>query len=34
MGERRGTLRILVENPEGKDYTDGPGLDGRIIVRW
>jgi hypothetical protein len=34
MGERRGAYRVLVGKPEGKNHLVGPGLDGRIIVKW
>ena len=25
---------FLVRKPEGKNHLGGPGLDGRIILRW
>jgi len=34
MGERRVVYRVLVGKPEGKDHLEGPGVDGRIILRW
>jgi len=34
MGERRGAFRALVENPEGRDKLEDPGVDGRIILKW
>ena len=34
MGERRGIYRVLMGKPEGKNYLVGPGLDGRILLRW
>jgi len=33
-GERRGVYRVVVEKPEGKRPLGGPGIDGRIILRW
>jgi len=30
LWERRGVHRVLVGKPEGK----GPGVEGRIILRW
>ena len=33
-GERRGVHMFLVRKPEGKNHLGGPGLDGRIILRW
>jgi hypothetical protein len=26
--------RVLVEKPEGGDYLEDPGVDGRIILKW
>ena len=34
MGERRGAFRVLVENPDGRDKLEDPGVDGRIILKW
>jgi len=34
MGERTGVYRVLVGKPEGKSLLEGPGVDGRIILRW
>ena len=34
MGKGRGVYRVLAGKPEGKDHLGGPGVDGRIIVRW
>jgi len=34
MGERRGVYRVLVRKPEGKNHLGGPGVNGRIILRW
>jgi hypothetical protein len=33
MGERRGVHRVLVGKPEGKNHLEGPGVDGRIILK-
>jgi len=34
IGQRRGTYRVLVRKPEGKDHLEDPGVDGRIILKW
>jgi hypothetical protein len=34
MGERRGTYRVLVGKPEGRNHLKDPGVDGRIILKW
>ena len=34
MGERSVVYRVLVGKPEVRDHLGGPGLDGRIILRW
>ena len=34
MGERGGTYRVLVGKPRERDHLGGPGLNGRIILRW
>jgi len=34
MGERRGSYRVLVEEPEGKNLLKDLSLDGRIILKW
>jgi hypothetical protein len=34
MGENRSVCRVLVRKPEGKNYLEDPGVDGRIILRW
>ena len=34
MGKRRGVYRVLVGKPEERDHLGGPGVDGRIILRW
>ena len=33
MGKRRGTYRVLVGKPEGKNLED-PGIDAKILLRW
>jgi hypothetical protein len=33
MGERRGTCRVLVGKPEGKNHLEDLGIDGRIILK-
>ena len=33
MGERRGTYRVLVGNPEEGRPLEGPGVDGKIILK-
>jgi len=32
--KRRGVYRVLVGEPEVKKHLEGPGVDGRIILRW
>jgi hypothetical protein len=34
MGEIMNAYKILVENTEGKNHSKGPGVDGRIILKW
>jgi hypothetical protein len=34
VGEGRGVYRVLVENVKERDNWGGPGIDGRIILRW
>jgi len=34
MGEKRGVYRVLVGKPEGKRLYRGPGVHGKIILRW
>jgi len=34
MGERRGRYRGMVEEYEGKNHLEYPGVDGKIILRW
>jgi hypothetical protein len=34
MGDRRGTYRILVGTPEGRNHLGEPDVDGRIISKW
>ena len=31
--ERRGVYRVLVENPEGENHLEDPGIVGKIILR-
>jgi hypothetical protein len=33
-GEGRGVYMVLVRKAEGKNHFVGPGLVGRIILRW
>jgi len=33
-GEKRGIYRVLVGKSEERDHLGGPGLDGRLILRW
>ena len=34
VGERRGRYRGTVEEYEGKNHLEYPGVDGKIILRW
>jgi hypothetical protein len=34
MGEGRGAYRILVGRTEGRNHSEDPGVDGRIILKW
>jgi hypothetical protein len=34
MVERRCAYRALVGKPEGRRPLKGPGVDGRIILKW
>jgi hypothetical protein len=34
MGEGRGTYRILLGRPEGRNHLEDPGVDWRIILKW
>ena len=34
MGKRISVYKVLVENPEGKNHLEDPGVGGRIILRW
>jgi hypothetical protein len=33
-GERKDAYKVLVGKPEGKDNSQEPGVDGRIILKW
>ena len=33
MGEGRGSYRGLTGKPEGRNYLEDPGIDGRIILK-
>jgi hypothetical protein len=33
MGERRGTCRVLMGKPEGKDQCKDLGVDGSILLK-
>ena len=33
-GERRGVYRVLVGNLRERNHLGGPGVDGRITLRW
>jgi len=33
-GGRRGAYNVLVWKPEGRDHWEGPGVDGKIILKW
>jgi hypothetical protein len=34
MGEMRYAYKILIGNPEGMNYLEDLGLDGRITLEW
>ena len=34
MGEKSGVHRVLVGKRGGKNHSDDPGVDGKIILRW
>jgi hypothetical protein len=34
VGEKQGVYRVFVGKPEGKTPLRGPGVGGRIILRW
>jgi len=34
MGEKRGTYRVLVGEPQGKRPLGDPDVDGTIILKW
>jgi len=33
MGDRKGSYRVLVGKPEGKNHLEDLGIDGRIILK-
>jgi len=33
-GERISAYMVLVEKMRDRDYLEGPGVDGRIILKW
>ena len=34
MGKMRGTHRVSVGKPAGKEHLEDPGIYGRIILKW
>jgi hypothetical protein len=34
LRERRGVYRVLVGKPEGKNHSEDPVVNGKIILRW
>jgi hypothetical protein len=34
MEDRRGSFRILVGKPEGRNHLEDSGVDTRIILKW
>jgi hypothetical protein len=34
MWKRRSIYRVLVRNPEERNYLEDPGVDERIILKW
>jgi hypothetical protein len=34
MGERRGSYRVFVGRPEGKNHLENLGIDEGIILKW
>ena len=34
MGQRRGVYRVWWGNQRERYYLEGPGVDGKIILRW
>ena len=34
MREKRGTYRVLVGKPEGRNHLEETFVDGRIILKW
>jgi len=33
-GERTGVYRVLVGNLRERDHLKGPGVDGKVILKW
>ena len=33
-GERKGSYRLSVGKPEGKNHLEDLGVDGRIVLEW
>jgi hypothetical protein len=33
MGETKGSYRVLVGTPEGRNHLENPGVDGKIILK-
>ena len=34
MGDRKGAYRVLVENLNEREYLEGIGVDGRLILKF
>ena len=34
MGDKRGAYRILVVNRRERDNLEGPGVGGKLILKW
>jgi hypothetical protein len=34
VGEKRNAYTVLVGKPEGKNHSEDPAVDGRIILKW
>jgi hypothetical protein len=34
MGDRRSAIQGLVGKTEGRNHSEDPGIDGRIILKW